>query len=365
MTLPSLFSLPVEDLQNIRKRAAKDLENLRNTHLFLTGCTSFFGKWLIEALLHADSGMGLGLRITALSRSPARFMATMPHLAEHKALRMVQGDMLDFDFMSVPAFTHVIHAANLPNDGSADWPKRHMEAALTGTGRLMEAAAAHGCGSILVTSSGSAYRAEPVPSAAAPSTAFIEKQQGPDDFLNEPAVYGLTKRFTETYATALGSVNAIRTVIARCFAFAGPHMPLAGPQALGNFILDSLDGKDIVIKGDGTALRSYMYGADLAVWLLALLVRGRHGVPYNVGSDEVVSIKEAANAVAGTSEGDIGVKVLGRPAPGNAPSVYVPDISRCREELCLNCEYSLKTILSKTIPWFRSRATVQSPPKQQ
>src|SRR5271165_3372114 len=64
---------------------------------------------------------------------------------------------------------------------------------------------------------------------------------------------------------------------------------------LGNFIADALAGRNIAIKGDGTLVRSYLYAADLAIWLRTLLLRGgasgENPLVLNVGSSEAISIR--------------------------------------------------------------------------
>jgi len=103
-----------------------------------------------------------------------------------------------------------------------------------------------------------------------------------------------------------------------------------------------LDGKPIVIDGDGTPLRSYLYADDLIEWLFAILERGESGRSYNVGSDRAVSIRELAETVRAALGSKSEIIVKGTPKTGAAPSVYVPSIARAREELGLEVKIALE-----------------------
>jgi dTDP-glucose 4,6-dehydratase len=345
------FTLPEEDLRRIVAESRADLSALRGGHIFLTGCTGFFGKWLIESLLRADGELGLGLRISVLSRRAADFYTKMPHLRRYGNLATVEKsvtELTDGD-LSAPV-THIIHGANLLYDGSPEWALKHMLTAVDGTRRVLSAAEKQDGASVLLLSSGAVYAS----GLAGKVSPFREEADGAEDHPTEPAVYAASKYFTEMLCAAYGRATGLRICTARCFTFFGPYMPLHARQALNSFFNDALRGRNITISGDGTAVRSYMYASDLVVRLLAILVRGRHGTPYNVGSDLPLFIRDLAKLVVKASGEDLAVDVQGDDVRGNAPSIYVPDTSRLRSELGVCGEADFEDALRRTFHWYRN-----------
>jgi dTDP-glucose 4,6-dehydratase len=132
----------------------------------------------------------------------------------------------------------------------------------------------------------------------------------------------------------------------------GPYLPLDIHFAIGNFIRDALAGGPIVIKGDGTACRSYLYAADLVIWLWTILLQGKNCRAYNVGSDKVVTIAELAQLIAKDNPVDLEVKIQKRSLPGVLPERYIPSIERAKTELKLSEYIELKTAIQNTEKWF-------------
>src|SRR5262245_28146767 len=112
------------DLDHVLAGTAGLWDGLRGARLFVTGGTGFFGRWLLESLLWADERHGLGVEAVVLTRSPGAFARKAPHLADHPAIRLHEGDVRDF---APPAgdFSHVIHAAT-ESGGALDGAPRIM-----------------------------------------------------------------------------------------------------------------------------------------------------------------------------------------------------------------------------------------------
>jgi nucleoside-diphosphate-sugar epimerase len=163
--------------------------------------------------------------------------------------------------------------------------------------------------------------------------------------------YAEAKRQCEALCTSFACEHGFEAKIARGFAFLGPYLPLDTHLAAGNFLRDALRGGPVIVQGDGTAVRSYLYGADLTVWLWTILFRGAAGRAWNVGSDAPVSIGDLARAVAEACEPPVTVKLLGQARPDAPADFYVPDISRARRELGLDVLIPLPEAIRRTLRW--------------
>lgn len=338
------------DLDDILARTRGFWDELRDGRIFMTGGTGFFGCWLLESFAWANEKLGLGASAVVLSRDPESFHRRFPRLAGLPGVQWMRGDVRSFEF---PAgrFTHVIHgAAETPEQVNDSRPLLKFDTMVEGTRRVLEFARQCEVRSLLFTSSGAMYGTQPE------GVPFL-----PEDFSAAPdpcdprLVNGEGKRAAEMLCALYARQYGLEPRIARCFAFVGPYLPLDFPYAVGNFIRDALAGQPIVIQGDGTPQRSYLYAGDLAAWLWTILYRGKPCHPYNVGSEDAVRIDELANLVAGAVEPRVAVQVLSRPAVGRTAARYVPSTRRAREELGLQQTVGLAEAIRRTVAWHRAK----------
>jgi dTDP-glucose 4,6-dehydratase len=336
------------DLDEVLIAADQDLRALQGARLFLTGGTGYIGCWLLTSLLHADTKLQLDLGIAMLSRDPQRFAERFPHLAKHPSVELVQGDIRDFVF-SAGSFTHVIHGAT--DIVAQQTPLQTFEVTVTGTRRVLDFAQQCGAKRVLLMSSGAVYGKFP------PGVDNIAEDYAGAPSTDTPAsAYGIGKLASEWLGAAYGESGQMSCSSARIFAQIGPNLPLDKHFAAGNFLLNALRDQPFVIKGDGTAVRSYMYSTDLVIWLLGILVRGQAARAYNVGSDQGISIRELAAAIAHeTGHSEDAIRVLGQPAPGAAPNQYLPNIHRAADELGLRVRVPLDEAIRRTYKWYRNQ----------
>lgn len=342
------------DLDHIRDRVPDFREHLRGAHIFVTGGTGFFGCWLLESFAWACDRLKLNADLTVLTRSPEAFRTKAPHLASHAAIRLVRGDVVS---LALPQgrYSHVIHGATEASARlSREQPLQMLDTIVEGTRGTLEYARRCGARRFLLVSSGAVYGNQPPALSHVP-----EDFQGAPDCTSPASVYGEGKRAAELMASLYARAYGMECPIARCFAFVGPHLPLHTHFAIGNFIGDCLEEKPIEILGDGTPRRSYLYSADLAIWLWTILLRGESGRPYNVGSEHDVSIAELAMRVASTMESKQEIRIAGEATPGAAPERYVPSTSRARSELGLSQWIPLDEAIRRTAAWHRRESAAQ------
>jgi nucleoside-diphosphate-sugar epimerase len=340
--------LPQADMDHILSHTGSVWAGLRGSRLFITGGTGFFGRWLLESIAHANDALGCHIRATVLSRDPKRFLDEMPHLLLRREFDWLEGSPSSFPF---PQEAHdlVLHMATSTSAHlDRTNPREMLQTKFDSVRRVLDFARITGARRLLLTSSGAVYGPQPADLERIPET-----YTGAPDPCHPGSAYGEGKRMVELICNLTPGIECLT---ARCFSFIGPHLPLDARFAAGNFLRDALAGKPINITGDGRAVRSYLYAADLVVWLLVILTQGTPSRAYNLGSDQALTIAELAAEIGGQADSKTRHNKSAATSI-NTANRYVPNISRARSELHLDVWIDLHQAISRSFSWMKTNAS--------
>lgn len=341
----SLLYFPLPELKEIYSRV--DWNCLGDQSVLLTGGTGFLGRWILESILYANLELSQKIGLSVISRNPEAFLKKFPNYKEFNSLKFLTGDVNNLTHIS-GKFTCVIHAAadsdsRLNTNSALD----AFETIIFGTKSVLELAVSSGVKKFLFLSSGAVYgpfaELKVVETSLASPLPQIEY------------AYGESKRAAELLCRLYHEKFKFGVSIARCFSFVGPGIPLDKSYAIGNFIGNCLNNESIEIKGDGTPLRSYMYVADLVVWLLNALTKVEGIETFNVGSDEKVSILELANLVSQIGENKNKILIRGLTHQTGTNERYVPSTDKIKNKLSVQMNYSLVKSIEKTFEFYRDQ----------
>jgi nucleoside-diphosphate-sugar epimerase len=343
--------LPAADLRQVTQEVlANGGDALAGTTILITGGSGFLGRWLVETFCAFTDLAEIDARMLVLTRDASRFREHAPHLAQHRAITVIEGDLMSLANGSVArAPEHcdfVIHGATEPASRLEAEPHL-VPNTISMTRDALEFSVAAGTRRFLYLSSGAVYGRQPADLALIP-----EEYTGSPDVSLPSSAYGETKRVGELLCASYARKFGIEPVIARGFSLIGPHIPMSPKFAAGEFLSSALAGDPIAVRGDGTPVRSYAYAAEFTAWLWTILLRGRSGRAYNVGSEEEVSIASLANAAAALRDPPMAVTVATAPA-STLPDRHVPSMRRARSELGLEQSIGWKDALRRTYDWLR------------
>jgi nucleoside-diphosphate-sugar epimerase len=317
-------SIVEEDIRLVLETCHAELLALSGKTLLLTGGSGFVGSYLVESIISFNRAHdGAPCRLLLPTRSLEATRAKWPHFFDIKNVIWFEWDGLTLEPPS-DTCNYIIHAAS-PTDTAVFMrnPYGTMHGIVKTTEQVLAYAKRMNVSALLFMSSGAIYGAQPATLEAVPET-FL----GGPDLTDTRSCYGEAKRYSEL----LCHLSGVPTVVARLFAFVGPHQDLTGSYAMTDFIRQAKQSGSIRIQSDGSALRTYCYASDLTNALWKLLLKGTPKETYNVGSDTpIVSILDLANIIA-EIVGDVSIEVMKKNnSTGNNRSRYVPDITKLKK----------------------------------
>lgn len=317
-----------------------------NTKFLVTGGAGFIGSNLCEAILK------LGCTVRCLDDLSTGKQENVDLFIDNPNYEFIQGDIKDLQTcmdasVNVDYILHQAAWGSVPR--SIDMPVFYCANNITGTVNMLEAARQNNVKKFVYASSSSVYGDKP----------HLPKTEGDEGNLLSP--YAVSKRADEEWAKQYTKHYGLDTYGLRYFNVFGPRQDPNGSYAavIPRFIRQLLNGEIPTINGDGRQSRDFTYIENVieANLKACLADHDAAGEVYNIayGGREylldiyfvLVDLLDIKDATGHRLEPDFGPDRAGDIKHSNA------DISKAREKLGYNPEWSFERGIKTAIDWYR------------
>lgn len=305
----------------------------------VTGGAGFIGSNIVEELVSR------GVETVVLDDL---YLGSTSNLEEvEDEIEFIEGSVLDREKVerAVSGCDTVFHqAARSSSPMHQENPREGARVNIEGFINTAEAALEAGVGKIIYASTSSMYGSVEPPHR--------------EDMGEVPTnLYTASKMSRERYAQVYSYNDRIETTGLRYFSVYGPHERAKGKYAniVTQFLWKMMDGEKPVIWGDGSQTRDLTFVEDVVQANMLAAERGEalDGEYFNVGTGRDVSfsqVVEKLNDVLGT---DIDPEHVENPRDKYVQTTRA-DISRAREKLGYEPEYSFEEGLEETVEYYRN-----------
>jgi len=264
-------------------------QELYGKTVLVTGANGFLPAYMVKTLLLLNERNNAAINVIGLVRNMERANARFIDYKDRPDLTIVCADITspisidgDIDI--------IIHAASQasPKYYGTD-PVGTLSANTIGTYHLLKLAVEKSAGKFLYLSSSEVY------GTLVNSDNITEDIYGSVDPTNVRSCYAESKRMGETLCVSFAAQYKVPVVIARPFHTYGPGLSLDDGRVFADFVANIVNGQDIVMNSDGSAVRSFCYSADATIGFFTVLFKGQLSQAYNVANPAgALSIKELA-----------------------------------------------------------------------
>ncbi|MDV4150402.1 NAD-dependent epimerase/dehydratase family protein [Clostridium sp. AL.422] len=272
-------------------------EKLDNKKILITGANGLICSYLIDLLMYRNIKLNSNIKVYALGRNEERLKARFKSFFDREDFVFIKQD-ISKKLNVEDKVDYIIHGASnaVPAEFLKD-PVGTMTGNIFGVYNLLEYSKDNNVEKLLYISSSEVYGDD------LSKDSFNETDSGYVNPLDVRACYPSSKRAAETLcATYLKQYN-IDFCVARPGHIYGPTYTEKDNRALCQFINNVLNNNDIIMKSEGSQIRSYCYLSDCVMGLLYMLLVGKSGEAYNISNkNSNVSIREMAETIAELSE---------------------------------------------------------------
>lgn len=297
-------NLYFEDIEKVAKSNI-EWDKLENTNILISGSTGLIGRFMIDVILYKNRIDNLNCNIFALGRSVDKLKNIFSRYTKDKYLKFIEWDIIaqpnnkDLDDRTFDFIFHL--ASNTHPLAYAEDPIGTITANIIGTQNLLEISSKSLNSRFIFASSNEIYGEN-----RGDIERFHEKYTGYIDSNTLRAGYPESKRAGEALCQAYKKQKELDVVIARLTRSYGPTMDVNDSKVISQFIKNSLNNENIVLKSDGTQEFSFTYVADAVYGLLFIATKGENGEAYNIAFDKSnITLKELAEEIARISNTEV------------------------------------------------------------
>ncbi len=260
--------------------------------ILVTGATGRLGRYIVETLIEVDLRYNLDLRVIGLARSKDKVKGVFKNLMDFPNLSFMYQDVnaaIEYD----GNVDYIFHTAGpaAPRDFKSTAVET-LWAHVNGTHNVLELARTHNTKRVFYVSTVETY------GEWKEDRNIKEEDMGPLQNLNSRACYPEAKRLCETMLASYKEEYGVDYCGVHFSHTIGPGILLDDGRAFAEFIQCALNGTDIVLHSDGSAMRTYTYVADAINSVFLIMERGESTL-YNVGAEEnLISIRDLAQLIA-------------------------------------------------------------------
>lgn len=340
------------ELSDLARKLGPVAHDLEGRTVLVTGAGGFLGNYFVGVLQHLNRRhfdkpvriIALDNFITGVSKSPF-FDLDDPNL------EFIRHDVMQ-PFETKHRLDYIMHAAGIASPVFyAKYPLETITTSVDGLKNMLELAREKGVKGFLYFSSSEIY--------GDPHPEFIptpEHYRGYVSSTGLRACYDESKRLGETIATIYHRLYGMPVTIVRPFNVYGPGMKVDDQRVLPNFLNAALSGRPIEIHNRGEQTRTFSYVTDAVNGFFRVLLRGRSGEAYNIGSDhEEISMLDLARRVEKVHGEPLDIRLADYPEgyPVGDPNRRCPDLTKARTELDYRPEVTVDEGLPKMYTWYQ------------
>ena len=303
----------------------------------ITGAAGFIGSHLAETLLDR------GYSVIGIDNLLTGDVANIAHLAK-RDFEFIKHDVTNYIYLDGPV-DYVLHWASpaSPID-YLELPIPTLKVGALGTHKALGLAKAKAAKFVLASTS--EVYGDPLEHPQK------ESYWGNVNPIGPRGVYDEAKRFAEAMTVAYHRYHGLDAKIVRIFNTYGPRMRIRDGRAVPAFIAQALRDEDVTVFGDGRQTRSFCYVSDLVDGIIRLMLSDTND-PVNIGNPAEMTIEEIARVIIEMTGSKS--RIVYKPLPEDDPKVRRPDISRARALLGWEPKVDLRTGLTSTIEYFRTK----------